>query len=220
MPTMTRDDNPEAYIEAFECHVVELDKGYWANQLGELIVGKAQAAYHALPRDEAHDYECMKAAILYRLEINLEHYHKLFQAKKGPDKRQTRGTQHGECKKFGNRKGWLGEVEDSEGSADEMDDIDVRDIASSLQFQETQEENQELGMLRVQAHGTRDNMTPLTNETPRFETDTSETAIRAIFTQEEDGTEGPVAYTSRKLLPAETRAPMLQDIAMIYCSLL
>lgn len=27
---------------------------------------------------------------MYRLEINLEHYRKLFQAKKGPDERQPR----------------------------------------------------------------------------------------------------------------------------------
>lgn len=32
----------------------------------------------------------MKATILYRLEINLEHYQKLFQAKKGPDERWPR----------------------------------------------------------------------------------------------------------------------------------
>lgn len=51
-----------------------LDKGYWVSQLGMLIVGKAQEAYRALPRDEACDYKQVKAIILYRLEINLEHY--------------------------------------------------------------------------------------------------------------------------------------------------
>ncbi|KYO23805.1 hypothetical protein Y1Q_0015801 [Alligator mississippiensis] len=38
-----------------------------------------------------------------------------------------------------------------------------------------------------------------------LQTDTSETAIRAILTQEEDGIERPVAYASHKLLPVETR---------------
>ncbi|XP_025062379.1 uncharacterized protein LOC112550614 [Alligator sinensis] len=36
-------------------------------------------------------------------------------------------------------------------------------------------------------------------------TNASETAVRAVLTQEEEGAERPVAYTSRKLLPAETR---------------
>ncbi|KYO32540.1 hypothetical protein Y1Q_0013051 [Alligator mississippiensis] len=90
MPKLTGDDDPEAYIEAFECHALMtgLDKVYWASQLGALVVGKAQAAYQALPRDDACNYERMKAAILYRLEINPEHYRQLFWAKKGPDERR------------------------------------------------------------------------------------------------------------------------------------
>ncbi|KYO27705.1 hypothetical protein Y1Q_0005262 [Alligator mississippiensis] len=72
MPKMSRDDDPEAYIEAFECHALmtRLHKGYWASQLGAQVVGKAQAAYHTLSRDNARDYEHVKEAILYRLEIN------------------------------------------------------------------------------------------------------------------------------------------------------
>ncbi|KYO35343.1 hypothetical protein Y1Q_0007931 [Alligator mississippiensis] len=92
MPKMTRDDDPEAYIEAFECHalITGLNQGYWASQLGALVVVKAQAAYQALPRDDARDYECMKQAILYRLEINPDHYRRLFCAKKGPDEKHPR----------------------------------------------------------------------------------------------------------------------------------
>ncbi|KYO19163.1 hypothetical protein Y1Q_0006519 [Alligator mississippiensis] len=84
MPKMTRDDDPEAYIEAFEWHALMtgLDKGYWVSQLVVLVVGKAQAAYCALSRDDARDYENVKAAILYRLEINPECYSRLFHAKK------------------------------------------------------------------------------------------------------------------------------------------
>ncbi|KYO35879.1 hypothetical protein Y1Q_0017355 [Alligator mississippiensis] len=90
MPKMTNDDDPEAYIEAFERHAIMmgLDKGYWASQLGALVVGKAQAAYRALSHDEAWDYEGVKAAILYQLEINPEHYRRLFRAKKGAEERR------------------------------------------------------------------------------------------------------------------------------------
>ncbi|KYO33516.1 hypothetical protein Y1Q_0008703 [Alligator mississippiensis] len=86
---MTKDDDPEAYIEAFERHTLMtgLDQSYWASQLGALVVGKAQAAYRALSREDAWDYELVKQAILYRLEINLEHYRHLFRAKKGSDER-------------------------------------------------------------------------------------------------------------------------------------
>ncbi|KYO27824.1 hypothetical protein Y1Q_0013021 [Alligator mississippiensis] len=57
MPKLTRDDDPEAYIEAFEHHTLMtgLNKGYWASQLGALVVGKAQATYQALSRDDARD---------------------------------------------------------------------------------------------------------------------------------------------------------------------
>ncbi|KYO42761.1 hypothetical protein Y1Q_0016157 [Alligator mississippiensis] len=92
MPKMTKDDDPEAYIKAFEWHALMtgLDQGYWASQLGALVVGKAQAAYQALSREDAWDYELVKQAILYRLEINPEHYCCLLRAKKGPDERRPR----------------------------------------------------------------------------------------------------------------------------------
>lgn len=67
MPKLMRDDDPEAYIEAFERTGVQvgLDHIYWENQLGTLVIGKAQVAYRALPQDEAQDYANVKAAILY-----------------------------------------------------------------------------------------------------------------------------------------------------------
>ncbi|KYO28758.1 hypothetical protein Y1Q_0004419 [Alligator mississippiensis] len=57
MPKMTRDNDPEAYIKAFEHHALMtgLNQEYWASQLGALVVGKYQATYWALPRDEARD---------------------------------------------------------------------------------------------------------------------------------------------------------------------
>ncbi|KYO17363.1 hypothetical protein Y1Q_0019995 [Alligator mississippiensis] len=92
MPKMTKDDDLEAYIEAFERHALMtgLDQGYWESQLGALVVGKAQATYWALSREDAQDYELVKQAILYRLEINPEHYRRLFRAKKGPDERRPK----------------------------------------------------------------------------------------------------------------------------------
>ncbi|KYO45462.1 hypothetical protein Y1Q_0015123 [Alligator mississippiensis] len=92
MPKMTKDDDPEDYIEAFERHALMtgIPQDYWASQLGALVVGEAQAAYRAFLRDEARNYERVKQAILYRLEISPDHYRCLFRARKGPDKRRPR----------------------------------------------------------------------------------------------------------------------------------
>lgn len=48
---MTWEDDLEVYTEAFERHAIMtwLDKGYQANQLGTLIMGKAWLAYQVLP---------------------------------------------------------------------------------------------------------------------------------------------------------------------------
>ncbi|KYO47688.1 hypothetical protein Y1Q_0019775 [Alligator mississippiensis] len=84
MPRMTKDDDPEAYIEAFEWTATQmgLDQSQWGQQLGALVIDEAQAAYRALSREEAQDYEAIKAAILYRLEISPESYQQAFQARK------------------------------------------------------------------------------------------------------------------------------------------
>ncbi|KYO41122.1 hypothetical protein Y1Q_0022533 [Alligator mississippiensis] len=125
---MTKDDDLEAYIEAFEQHALAtgLDKRYWASQLGALVVGKAQAAYWALSRDDALDYEHVKEAILAR-DAKVAH------------------------KKIQNREGWLGEIEESEGSADEMDAVDLSDLTSSFLFREAQEEDPDIGAFQGQA---------------------------------------------------------------------
>lgn len=44
--------------------------------------------------------------------------------------------------------GWLGELEDSEGSTDNVDVLDLYDMTSSHQFQEAQGEDAELQELR------------------------------------------------------------------------
>lgn len=48
----------------------------------------AQAAYWAPLRAHTADYEKVKKAILYRLEILPEHYHQRFRAKKKPEEQQ------------------------------------------------------------------------------------------------------------------------------------
>ncbi|KYO34768.1 hypothetical protein Y1Q_0010510 [Alligator mississippiensis] len=87
MQQMTHEDNVEAYIESFERMVIQLglDRLQWASQLGSLVVGKAQAAYQALPREDVCDYDKVKAAILHHLELTPEHYWKLFWARKSKE---------------------------------------------------------------------------------------------------------------------------------------
>lgn len=77
MPKMTQDDATEAYIEAFErtAMQVRLNCTYWATQLGALLIGKAQAAYRALSKEDTQGYGKVKSAILYHLEITPEHYY-------------------------------------------------------------------------------------------------------------------------------------------------
>ncbi|KYO27759.1 hypothetical protein Y1Q_0005304 [Alligator mississippiensis] len=93
MPRMTREDDPEAYIEAFERTVIQtgLDRGQWGHHLEALVIDQAQAAYRALSRDEARDYEAVKAAILYRLEISPESHRQGFRARKSKEARRPRG---------------------------------------------------------------------------------------------------------------------------------
>ncbi|KYO27710.1 hypothetical protein Y1Q_0005267 [Alligator mississippiensis] len=93
MPRRTKDDDPEAYIEAFEKTAIQtgLDRGQWGHQLGALVIDKAQAAYKALSREEARDYEPVKTAILYQLEISPESYQQAFRARKPRESRRPHG---------------------------------------------------------------------------------------------------------------------------------
>ncbi|KYO42845.1 hypothetical protein Y1Q_0016084 [Alligator mississippiensis] len=150
MPKMTKDDDPEAYIEAFE-------------------------------QDDAQDYEHVKEAILYKMEINPEQYRRQFRAKKGPEEKRPRVLlqllrdlldKWLACEmllgrdwtpvydvldrvrdmevarmKIQNQEGWVGEIEENEGSADETDELDLNDFTSSLQFREAQEEDQKIRAL-------------------------------------------------------------------------
>ncbi|KYO19952.1 hypothetical protein Y1Q_0021887 [Alligator mississippiensis] len=90
---MTKDDDPEAYIEAFELMSIQtgLDRSQWGHQLGVLVIDEAQAAYRALSRENAQDYEAVKAAVLYRLEISPESHQQAFRARKPRESKRPRG---------------------------------------------------------------------------------------------------------------------------------
>ncbi|KYO35186.1 hypothetical protein Y1Q_0001065 [Alligator mississippiensis] len=90
---MTREDNPEVYIEAFERTAIQtgLDHSQWGHQLGALVIDRVQATYWALSRKDARDYDAVKAAILYRLEISLESYRQVFQAWKPKEAKWSSG---------------------------------------------------------------------------------------------------------------------------------
>lgn len=74
------EDDVKACMESFEHTAIQmgLDRLQWAIQLGSLIMDKAQATYRALPREDAYDYEKVKAAILHHLELTPKHCCKLF----------------------------------------------------------------------------------------------------------------------------------------------
>ncbi|MGH0156765.1 UNVERIFIED_CONTAM: hypothetical protein FKN15_050331 [Acipenser sinensis] len=52
---MTAEDDPEAYLVAFErlATTALWPKEYWASQLGPCLIGEAQAAYQAMTNEEA-----------------------------------------------------------------------------------------------------------------------------------------------------------------------
>ncbi|KYO26541.1 hypothetical protein Y1Q_0002166 [Alligator mississippiensis] len=73
-----------------------------------------------------------------------------------------------EWRKMCNRKGWLGEFEESEASVDETDEIDLHGVASSLQFQEAQEKDHKIQRLRTQALGTTTSQAPASDGILQF----------------------------------------------------
>ncbi|KYO26053.1 hypothetical protein Y1Q_0003813 [Alligator mississippiensis] len=193
---MTKDDDPEAYIEAFERHapMTGLDQSYWASQLGALVVRKAHAAYRALSREDARDYELVKQAILYRLEINPEHYRCLFRAKKGSDERRPRVLLQ-----------LLRDLLDKWVSPAGLDREALADQIVLEQFQNDLEERTQCWVRQHTPH-TCDEALKLAEaftaseasylrerRSPGYSlTDASETALGAVLTQEDWGSERPV----------------------------
>ncbi|KYO43439.1 hypothetical protein Y1Q_0013504 [Alligator mississippiensis] len=221
MPKMMKDDDPEAYIEAFEHHALMtgLPQDYWASHLGALVVGAAQAAYR--------DYEQVKQAILYRLEISPDHYRCLFRARKGPDERRPQVLLQ-----------LLRDLLDKWVNPVGSDRDDLADQVILEQFQNDLEErtqrwvrqhsprNWEEALKLAEAFAVaeasylRERRSPgpasvLLKEAEqqrapiwgagRDTTDASEMAVGAVLTQEEEGIERPIAYASLKLSSAERR---------------
>lgn len=81
---MTPQDDVEDYLEACErtAMAATWDPSSWAVKIGPFFIGPAQASYLAFTRTEARDYEKVKKALLYRLEISPETYWQKFRAQK------------------------------------------------------------------------------------------------------------------------------------------
>uniref|UniRef100_A0A7M4FVI7 SCAN box domain-containing protein n=1 Tax=Crocodylus porosus TaxID=8502 RepID=A0A7M4FVI7_CROPO len=89
---MTREDDPEAFLEIFERAALAagLEKAKWAGQLGTLLIGQAQAAYRAISRTDAMDYDKVKGEILLRLDITPERRRQAFREREASEVRSPR----------------------------------------------------------------------------------------------------------------------------------
>ena len=75
-------DDVEAYLTTFERMMTafEVQKERWVFKVAPYLTGKAQQAYAAMAAEDAGEYECLKAAILKRYNINEETYRVRFRA--------------------------------------------------------------------------------------------------------------------------------------------
>ncbi|KYO29049.1 hypothetical protein Y1Q_0009858 [Alligator mississippiensis] len=89
IPKMTADDDPKPFLESFKWAVkaADPDKSKWAAKVGVFLVGPVQAAYRALSRLAAQDYDQVKEQILYHLDITPEHYLQMLHAWKKKEDR-------------------------------------------------------------------------------------------------------------------------------------
>ena len=81
---LTDGDDIEAYLTTFECMMGAYDiaKERWLFKLTPQLTGKAQQAYAALSPDDVKNYDEVKAAILWRYNINEETYCQRFRSLK------------------------------------------------------------------------------------------------------------------------------------------
>jgi transposase InsO family protein len=77
-------DDVEQFLTVFErvARQQKWPEDTWATQLPALLTGKARAAYVALPWEEATNFECVKAAVLKRYDINTESHRRKFRSDK------------------------------------------------------------------------------------------------------------------------------------------
>lgn len=89
---MTQEDEPESFLETFECVLVSagLNKAKWDSKLGAFLVGQAQVAYQLISRIDTQDYNRVKNEILYQLDIIPKQYHQLFKMKKRREDKSPR----------------------------------------------------------------------------------------------------------------------------------
>lgn len=69
---MTKEDDIEAYINAFESTAAGWAKSQWAAVLIPCLIGPAQQAVDTLPTQDLGDYKYVREAILQTLKLNLE----------------------------------------------------------------------------------------------------------------------------------------------------
>ncbi|XP_058869672.1 uncharacterized protein LOC131720990 [Acipenser ruthenus] len=89
---MTVEDDPEAYLVAFErlATTAAWPREYWASQLGPCLIGEAQAAYRAMTDEDAAQYDLVKQAILRRLNITGETHRVRFREFRRPPNTRPR----------------------------------------------------------------------------------------------------------------------------------
>jgi len=79
---LTEHDNIEAYLVTFErmMETYKIPKRRWAFRLVPQLSGRAQQAYAAMPREQAGEYDEVKAVILHRYDITQETYRQRLRA--------------------------------------------------------------------------------------------------------------------------------------------
>ena len=75
-------DDMDAYIQRFEryAEVQGWSRAQWAIHLSALLKGKALEAYARMPKEDALDFDKLKAALLIRFELTEEGFKKKFRA--------------------------------------------------------------------------------------------------------------------------------------------
>lgn len=81
---LTEEDDVETYLEVFErtAEMAQWPKAQWSYAIGPYLTGGALAAMRALTREQAADYDALKAAILDRYEITEETWRQKFRSRK------------------------------------------------------------------------------------------------------------------------------------------
>lgn len=77
---MTRDDDPEVFLEIVEraAEAEDWDNTMWAVHLGPLLIGGVQVIHWALPREEVKQHARVKEVIFQKFGILALYYRQQF----------------------------------------------------------------------------------------------------------------------------------------------